>query len=83
MRCPGESQYYLAGFKKFDGAVKAMFSVVAFSSYLPEAVLSTLLVDDRIAFVLEPIKAEISEEMEWLQAVPPAVWAFVESTMGL
>ena len=73
----GESQWYINGFQRYDASVRALMSIVAFGSFLPESVLSMLMADDRLTEVHGQIQAEIADEMAWIHGLPSELWNFV------
>jgi hypothetical protein len=79
---PGQSHYFIAGFARYDVHVKKMMSILCGCAYLPEAVLSILVNDDRLATAYTQIEAEIGDEVCWLQETPQEVWSAISCGMG-
>ena len=77
MKEHGISSYYSAGCAKLGTEEWRFMCVVGLTSYLPEAVLSTIIVDGRV-----PLQADVCTEHEFMECVSSSVWDLLGHELG-
>ena len=80
----GVSPYHLGSFRRMCQNPKALelISTAALASYLPDAVLTKLLKDDRLCRQLPDLKATVVERLEFVETLPPLQWELFAQTCG-
>ena len=83
MQSSGVSQYYSAGCSKISSAEWQFIAAVGLSSYLPEAVLATVVVDPRVPRLLDDLIADCAREFDYMECLEAAVWSLIGSALDI
>eukprot|EP00969_Alexandrium_andersonii_P020568 899122-Alexandrium_andersonii.AAC.1 len=68
------SDYYIHGYERLAPEVRKYTVVAAIASFVPDSFLIELLEDDRVARRVGVLQATMTEEQQWIDALPALVW---------
>lgn len=75
---PGQSRYYLGGFEDYASPeVLRLVAVIATSSFVADAALTSVLEDDRLARSVDTLQSDMLEELAYISGIPDSIWAFL------
>ena len=80
--CKCVSSFYTAGTDKLGGAEWQFIAISSFAAYLPEAFVSAVLEDSRVARQLSELQVTIAEQFTNLSDVDGRVWGMISSQLG-
>ena len=83
LRQPGAHTYYLKGFHFLDREALALTALIACSSFVADAVLSALLVDDRVPIMFDELQQEMASEVDYVEQMDEPVIGFIAKTCGM
>lgn len=79
---PSASDFYLHGFSKLSPAIKHYCVVASMVAYVPDVLLTEILVDDRVARRAARLQEAVSEEIFWLEGVGAFTWQRLAKVLG-
>jgi hypothetical protein len=76
------SKFYLNGYRRLQGDRRHYCAVACFVARVPDAALSVLMEDGRVALRYGDLWQACCEELKWLTELPDAVWHDVAVAIG-
>ena len=77
------SKWDIGGFSHLGPEAKRFVAVSALASDPSDAALTELLHDDRLAMAVDGLETLMTEELEWLAAIPDTVWGHVGRSIAM
>ena len=71
------------GFHFLDREALALTALIACSSFVADAVLSALLVDDRVPIIFDELQQEMAWEVDYVEQMDEPVIGFIAKTCGM
>ena len=79
---PSTSDFYLHGFSKLSHGIKQYCVVASIASFVPDAVLTEVLVDDRLLRNASRLQGLMSDEVEWVEHIGSFTWVRLGAASG-
>eukprot|EP00972_Heterocapsa_arctica_P058002 8557205-Heterocapsa_arctica.AAC.1 len=81
-RQPGTSEWYIKGFGRITPELKRFLATAAVASHVPDAFLTELLEDDRIALRPNVFEEALEHEVSWISRLHHQVWVRLVRVTG-
>jgi hypothetical protein len=79
---PSCTDFFLHGFSKLTPSIKLYVVMASLVAYVPDAALTEILVDDRVARQAERLQEIVAEEVFWIESVGALTWARLNRMLG-
>ena len=79
---PSTSDFYLHGFGKLSQGIKQYCVVASIASFVPDAVLAEVLVDDRILKHASRLQGTMFDEVGWVEDIGSFTWDRLGAASG-